>query len=62
MKKNYTNKMMTEKKEKIKRLIVLKECEAPGIGAWKAGDVITDPKIICIMKENPNFEPMKEGK
>ena len=63
MKKKYENKMVNETSEKQpKSLKVLRECNVPGLGAWKRGEIITNKVIIKRMKDNPNFEVIKEAK
>lgn len=45
-----------------KELVCIRECEAPGIGHWNVGDVITDPDLVERFKDNPNFRDTKEEK
>lgn len=34
----------------------VRDCDAPGIGAFKAGDLVADPEIVEKLKDNPNFK------
>lgn len=69
MKKKYDNKMMDSAEVDNKKadappiptkLICTAECEMPGVGYWKGGDVITDQNIINKVIGNPNFVELKE--
>ena len=51
------NKMHTG--SKVKELICLQECVAPGLGAWKKGDIVKDPKLVEHFIGNPNFAENK---
>lgn len=67
MKKDYENKKIkTEetkhKSPKISTLLCIHECEMPGVGYWKAGDVIRDASVIAKIGNNPNFIKNEEGK
>ena len=64
MKKNYRNKMVSdsENKEPSRRLICIRECEMPGVGFWKSGDIVVDENKISQIGDNPCFEEIKEEK
>ena len=53
MKKNYDDKQIKGGGEE---LVCIGECEAPGVGAWKIGDKISDPALIDKFRDNPNFK------
>jgi hypothetical protein len=42
-------------------LVCIADCNAPGYGAWKVGERVTDPHLVERFKENPNFK-IEEGK
>jgi len=55
MMKNYKTRDM--KPAKPTALVCIRECEAPGIGAWKVGDIVEDERALEYLKDNPNFKP-----
>lgn len=57
-----TGKEETVKKKKLpKALRVKNECHMPGVGDFKAGEVIEDAAKIEAISDNPNFEIVSEG-
>jgi hypothetical protein len=53
MRRHYENKQMKPSGEE---LLCVRDCEAPGYGAWKSGEKVRDPKLVERLKGNPNFE------
>ena len=43
-------------------IVCIKECVVPGYGFWKPGDKTSDQFFISRLKDNPNFEEIKEEK
>lgn len=58
--KNYKSKDMQAGGDKPTRLKCVTECWAPGVGAFKAGDIIEDAEIVRQMAGNPNFQEITE--
>lgn len=42
------------------KMICLRECEMPGIGLFRHGQIIEDQLLIARIGDNPNFEKIKE--
>lgn len=62
--KNYKNRMVTEKQATTRRLRCVNAQDVMGIGSFKQGDEITDPRTIEHLAggdhPNPNFVEVKE--
>lgn len=43
-------------------LLCVQECNVPGAGTWKVGDVIRDPAIISKISGSPCFKTPQEVK
>ncbi len=41
-------------------LMCARECEMPGIGHFKSGQIITDQFLIARIGDNPNFEKVEQ--
>lgn len=52
MKSKYENKSIGD----TEKLVCINECECPGLGTWKPGDVVTESKIVSYLINNPNFK------
>lgn len=64
MKKAPENKMITPQKEVNKKisLLCIKECEMPGVGSWKSGQIVDCEATIQKIADNPNFVKHGEDK
>lgn len=58
--KEVENEVPRETVIRSKCLRALRECEMPGVGAFKSGDIITDPEKIQRIADNPNFEVINQ--
>lgn len=45
---------------KPKKLICLRECDMPGVGSFKGGEIIEDELKIARIADNPNFKEILE--
>jgi hypothetical protein len=63
VKKDYKHKMLNpEDGAPSLSVTCIQECNVPGVGTWKAGDVITDPVVIGKISGSPYFKPTQEVK
>lgn len=45
---------------KARTLLCIRECESPGIGAWKPGDKIEDEKLVEAFRNNTLYFRIEE--
>lgn len=55
----YKNKEMKSESKAV-RLKCLRECWAPGLGEFKAGEILSGADLVEKLKDNPNFIEFKE--
>lgn len=51
---------MKDMKEKPMRLKCVTECWAPGLGFFKAGEILSGTELVEKLNGNPNFIEIKE--
>jgi hypothetical protein len=44
-----------------KQLRCTRDCDMPGIGLFRSGDLVDDQRAVAIIADNPNFEEVKGG-
>lgn len=54
MMNEYKNKEMRSEGKAI-RLKCIRECWAPGLGEFKAGEILSGSELVEKLKRNPNF-------
>jgi hypothetical protein len=55
----YKNKELKSESKSV-RLKCVRECWAPGLGEFKAGEILSGTDLVEKLKENPNFIEFKE--